>query len=500
MAEISQFALYYSFVPYRKTTGFYQMPRNEIKLKINKHIRSNNHLEIFEDIRLSNKSIRSQDHEFDKNQYLRAVYKFLVPKGVLKLNWSQTIEVHLCDCEKIVCPICLQDPVAGRITRCGHIFCFPCILQFFTMTSDKYPRCPVCWKCISIVALKCFKFCHKTKFVNGSNIDLLLMRICHQNNLVEPVDISIFPDLSTSHFNGPLIAVDDVEQCLEDQRDRQRAELEFRLQCDLADGASLSAEFDQIALNNIENLEHSFTSVQGDVYNGSALNDQKSYSYFYQSNDGQRIYMHPLNVKCLLKEYNDLTLCPRHVNANIVAIESNYILSANMSAYKYLRHLPVGSEFKFVEIDLSGIVSNEILLLFKEQIEKRRMSEKKANMISQLQQIRTIELEERKLKEVFTCRSISPVQTVPCEDAFPAVSEPPVLESTSLPFSYAQKAAGCQQMEQQRKNHNVQEQQVSNKDNILNLLEAIKLSEKRQKPKKKARGIRKSTDTDENHH
>ena len=28
------------------------------------------------------------------------------------------------------CPICLDDPVAARVSRCGHIACLPCILRY----------------------------------------------------------------------------------------------------------------------------------------------------------------------------------------------------------------------------------------------------------------------------------------------------------------------------------------------------------------------------------
>jgi hypothetical protein len=35
---------------------------------------------------------------------------------------------------KRTCPICMEDfseCTAPRVTKCGHIFCYPCLLQYF---------------------------------------------------------------------------------------------------------------------------------------------------------------------------------------------------------------------------------------------------------------------------------------------------------------------------------------------------------------------------------
>ncbi|KZV92931.1 hypothetical protein EXIGLDRAFT_646696 [Exidia glandulosa HHB12029] len=43
------------------------------------------------------------------------------------------------------CPICLSPPAAPRMTKCGHIFCFPCILHYLgTSETTKWAKCPIC--------------------------------------------------------------------------------------------------------------------------------------------------------------------------------------------------------------------------------------------------------------------------------------------------------------------------------------------------------------------
>ncbi|KII93996.1 hypothetical protein PLICRDRAFT_88274 [Plicaturopsis crispa FD-325 SS-3] len=59
----------------------------------------------------------------------------------------------------ITCPICLSPPTAPRMTKCGHIFCFPCILHYLS-TSDnlKWIRCPICFDSVNERQLKSVKW------------------------------------------------------------------------------------------------------------------------------------------------------------------------------------------------------------------------------------------------------------------------------------------------------------------------------------------------------
>ena len=42
------------------------------------------------------------------------------------------------------CPICLQSPIAPRLTKCGHgPFCLVCILRH--LRGEAYARCPLCF-------------------------------------------------------------------------------------------------------------------------------------------------------------------------------------------------------------------------------------------------------------------------------------------------------------------------------------------------------------------
>ncbi|KAG7099751.1 hypothetical protein E1B28_001564 [Marasmius oreades] len=56
------------------------------------------------------------------------------------------------------CPICLSAPNAPRMTKCGHIFCFPCILHYLNTSENKWARCPICFDSVTSAQLKSVKW------------------------------------------------------------------------------------------------------------------------------------------------------------------------------------------------------------------------------------------------------------------------------------------------------------------------------------------------------
>eukprot|EP00927_Polykrikos_kofoidii_P060569 TRINITY_DN55510_c0_g1_i1.p1 TRINITY_DN55510_c0_g1~~TRINITY_DN55510_c0_g1_i1.p1 ORF type:complete len:872 (+),score=167.95 TRINITY_DN55510_c0_g1_i1:202-2817(+) len=65
------------------------------------------------------------------------------------LGWGNVRRVDLLCDEHPKCPICLEeDMLVPKITRCGHVFCLPCIMRYLTTLQDYngkgFQRCPVC--------------------------------------------------------------------------------------------------------------------------------------------------------------------------------------------------------------------------------------------------------------------------------------------------------------------------------------------------------------------
>ena len=230
---------------------------------------------------------------FNKERYVNAQYRFLVkPTGDytayfadsdIYLNWADiltvlipttsalssashmnalpaslqqpSLELH----EGATCPICLSPPTAPRMTKCGHVFCFPCILHYLTLqetasqsgsstptpyhhhlpgahrntplttlsnappaTPPKWKRCPICWDAVYAKDLKAVEWwdakaraqefeqmneSQAAKATDGRD-NQLCMRLIerpHLTTLALPQS-STWPYASTSTSDQPLIA------------------------------------------------------------------------------------------------------------------------------------------------------------------------------------------------------------------------------------------------------------------------------------------------------
>lgn len=165
----------------------------------------------------------------------------------LSISQQPSTERH----EGAACPICLSPPTAPRMTKCGHVFCYPCILHYLTLheaasgastpnvyhqhvpgsarssallsintstnSPPKWKRCPICWDAIYAKDLKAVQWWHARTRVEEyeRNVDAkaakenhLCMRLIerpHLTTLALPQS-STWPNATTSTLEQPLIA------------------------------------------------------------------------------------------------------------------------------------------------------------------------------------------------------------------------------------------------------------------------------------------------------
>lgn len=90
---------------------------------------------------------RKRTSTFNKEAFLQANCHFVVQDDAsnyavhatnpdVLVDWNNIQLVYLSTHDAPTCPICLYPPVCGKITRCGHVFCWSCIIHYLHLVSS----------------------------------------------------------------------------------------------------------------------------------------------------------------------------------------------------------------------------------------------------------------------------------------------------------------------------------------------------------------------------
>uniref|UniRef100_A0A8C5FZM8 E3 ubiquitin-protein ligase RNF10 n=1 Tax=Gouania willdenowi TaxID=441366 RepID=A0A8C5FZM8_GOUWI len=407
---------------------------------------------------------------FNKELFLQANCQFVVTDDQdykahftdpdTLVNWDCVQQVRIYSHEVPSCPICLYPTLAARITRCGHIFCWPCVLHYLSLSDKTWSKCPICYEAVHTDDLKSVVAMETRQYVVGDVITMRLMRR-EKGALVampssqwvkveEPVcfgdaQLSPYSKLLLISLGQVLYLVAEEKLALQAQLSQeedaqgcfiQRAlcllQYDVKFLCLLLDLFSsqpvmeYSSAFDDevVALTGDVAAElHTFPEdvlesvleeppeavmdvipeLSGESAASKAESGQPSasvvhgpYYYFYQAEDCQQMFLHPVNVRCLLREYGSLEASPDSITAMVVEIIGHTVTEEIRRRHRYLAHLPLTCEFSICELALQPpILSKETLDTFSDDLEKRkRLRQKKAR--EEKRREKRIEIEENK--------------------------------------------------------------------------------------------------------
>ncbi|XP_059909062.1 RING finger protein 10 [Gadus macrocephalus] len=437
---------------------------------------------------------------FNKELFLQANCQFLVTDDQdykahftdpdTLVNWDCVQQVRIYSHEVPSCPICLYPPVAAHITRCGHIFCWPCMLHYLSLADKSWATCPICYEAVNPSDLKSVVAMETRQYVVGDLISMRLMRrekgalvampssqwvkveepvrfedpglsqysklllastaqvlslvaeekaalqqqltqegdaqsffiqialgqlqereealLKSQETADESLDLSflslveaVLPEeevFTTSSSTKMVLQYtsafdDEVAELPEEAADEgpQPPEgMESLLEEEVAEGAT--ADSDQEPLEEEEEVIPADHRVEGGHSKGPVAH--VPYYYFYQAEDCQQMFLHPVNVRCLLREYGSLEASPDSITARVVETEGHTVTEEVRRRHRYLAHLPLTCEFSICELALQPpILSKETMDTFADDLEKRKhLRQKKAR--DEKRRERRIELEE----------------------------------------------------------------------------------------------------------
>ncbi|XP_024130785.1 RING finger protein 10 [Oryzias melastigma] len=436
---------------------------------------------------------------FNKELFLQANCQFVVSDDQdykahftdpdTLVNWDCVQQVRIYSHEVPSCPICLYPPVAARITRCGHIFCWPCMLHYLSLSDKSWSKCPICYEAVHTADLKSVVAMETRQYVVGDVITMRLMRrekgalvAMPSSQWVKVEEPVRFEDACLSPYSKLLLTSPvQVLSLVTEEKAILQAQLsqeEEAQGCFIQNALCLLQEeeekllkqqmdtvntpvFSSLSLNEppppvVEEVVTVISSSKPVLQYSSAFDDEVEelteetpaevpnfpeptleneqedpaesgmgaacepqldvvipanqeesvrpstgvvhgpYYYFYQADDCQQMFLHPLNVRCLIREYGSLEACPDSITATVVEIVGHTVTEDIRRRHRYLAHLPLTCEFSICELVLEPpVVSKETLDTFADDLEKRRrMRQKKVR--DEKRREKRIEIEENK--------------------------------------------------------------------------------------------------------
>ncbi|KAI8366779.1 uncharacterized protein BYT42DRAFT_587850 [Radiomyces spectabilis] len=159
------------------------------------------------------RKVRSTSYQpYNKERFVNANFRFLVNAcGDYTVNmadpdanfdWDKIEQVLISAAETPSCPICLSPPTAARVTKCGHIFCLPCILHYLELRENPrklWRKCPICWDAIYERDLKSVRIQHPYAVANpqgnsftgsvseGDHVEMCLIQRAAHSTLAFPI-------------------------------------------------------------------------------------------------------------------------------------------------------------------------------------------------------------------------------------------------------------------------------------------------------------------------
>ncbi|KAK8878948.1 RING finger protein P8B7.23 like [Apiospora arundinis] len=356
-------------------------------------------------------------HPVDKAKFVHANYRFVVsPNGNYTaqasdankhVDWSDVLQVLAStESQSTSCPICLSEPVAPRMARCGHIFCLPCLLRFMNSTSEEEPssrketrwkKCPICEDSFKMAETRPVRFYAGQENPlprPGEDVVLRLMTRETGSTLALPREGG--PDVMNAgedvpwHFAANVLDYAHIMKGTNDyvaeQYDREVDDLRRQASEDEHQFGTEDGDWTIKAVRAITTAKDQYKEQSNKVGDEKApdplvhglppkvLAKQPAAGptfFFYTA--PPHLYLSPLDIRILKTKFGDFSNFPSTLLPRVEHISAGHVVDDTMrKRAKYLGHLPSGCVVSFLECDWTDIVPAEVLDTFAGDLERRR--------------------------------------------------------------------------------------------------------------------------------
>lgn len=362
-------------------------------------------------------------HPIDKARFVHANYRFIVsPTGNYAthatdadkhIDWNDVQQIIAStESQSTSCPICLSDPVAPRMAKCGHIFCLPCLLRFVHSTATeeesaprkeaRWKKCPICEDSFKIAETRPVRFyAGQESPMPRPGEDVVLRLMVRESGSITAlpkeggVDVVNMGEDIPWHFAANVLdyarIMKGTNEYMAGQHDEEMEQLRRQGEEDENMFGQEEGEWMQRAIRAIttvrDRLLHPELREEGGEGGGTihpdpvvllhppgkALGKRASGPTFHFYTSPPHLYLSPLDIRILKTKFGDFSNFPTTLLPSVEHISTGHTVDdALRKRARYLGHLPVGCVVNFLECDWTDIVPDEILDTFKEQLEKRR--------------------------------------------------------------------------------------------------------------------------------
>ncbi|KAK4249717.1 hypothetical protein C7999DRAFT_12492 [Corynascus novoguineensis] len=374
-------------------------------------------------------------HAADKARYIHANYRFVVnPGGTYTaqaadadehIDWGDVLQVIAsAESQQTSCPICLSEPVAPRMAKCGHIFCLPCLMRFMNTSISEEPgkkqsrwrKCPICEDSIYLSDVRPVRFYAGQESPlprKGDDVILRLMMRTTTNTLALPKEgaTEVFQSGEDVPWHFAANVMDyarimkgtsnymaeqfdrEVEDLVKQEHEDKLLYQEDNEWTQKAIRAIKTAKEKLVELGEAEKVA-ALKSAPGPIQSKQAEHD----FYFYTS--PPHLYLSPLDIRILKTKYGSFSAFPSTLLPRVEHISTGHAVDdALRKRAKYLAHLPRGCLISFLECDWTDIVPPEILESFSEEIERRRKRNREKATQEERERLQAERLEAAALRD-----------------------------------------------------------------------------------------------------
>ncbi|PHH73043.1 hypothetical protein CDD80_4090 [Ophiocordyceps camponoti-rufipedis] len=344
----------------------------------------------------------------DKSRYVHANYRFIVSPDATYSNHAADADVFLdwlnvmqiivsTKSQAASCPICLSEPVAPRMAKCGHIFCLPCLIRFMHSSSGsdehtksvrgaRWKKCPICEDSVYLHEVRPVRFYDGQESALprvGDDVVLRLMARNANSTLALPweggAEVLNSGEDVPWHFAANVMdyarIMKGTAEYMDGQYDEEIVALQEQEKADEMFGED--GEWTQRAVKAIkiakERSEGVAPATGTNVPAPKPSKKQPAPADFYFYSSPPHLYLSPLDIRILKTKYGAFSSFPSTLLPRVEHISTGHVMDdALRKRAKYLGHLPHGCVISFLECDWTDIVPAETLESFSDDIERRR--------------------------------------------------------------------------------------------------------------------------------